>query len=137
MFLDYVYEISLLGVLDRAIPNMERITLKTGEAPLNLAQYGILIGNMNASGQATPYQDNFFWFGEMQVEPHTWIFVYTGPGIFRVTKEQITNETALVFHWGRKNVLFTRPEWVPILSRMDAVLVNKTPDLLTLSAPSK
>lgn len=122
-------ELLLYGAIDRGIPNQERIVLRT-QVYLNLASYGLLL-TAQQNNVGTPYPDNFFWFGETILDPNTWVYVYTGAGIPRMTKTLITNEPAYVIHWNRTGVIFTQAFVQPTLIRIGAA-VNQHSDISLL-----
>jgi hypothetical protein len=125
--LDDVYELTLIGVGDRGVPEKERVILKNeSKATISLAQFCVCLGVGGASSGARPIQDNFYWLGNMNLGPGTWLFLYTNPGSPTVTTSNIGNEPAVVLHWGRRTVLFSESDVVPILFRLGGVAVEKT-----------
>jgi hypothetical protein len=121
-----VTELSLVGVIDAGVPNQERILLRPTQI-VNLGEFGVLLGKPQPAGLATPFLDNFLWFGEVTIGPPSWIFVYTGPGQWQRTRLAETNEDAFVAHWGRNQTVFHDPEIVPIIVRIAGVLVGGPP----------
>ncbi len=126
-------ELYLHGAFERGIPNQERIVLRT-QSHLNLACYGLLLTSIQANGLATPFQDQFFWFGETVLDPYTWVFVYTGMGVPRMTKTLEKNEAAYVIHWNRSGVIFTQSSIQPTLIRIDAAVTQSSDGSLFLPA---
>jgi len=126
-------ELYMYGVFDRGIPNQERIVLKT-QNYLNLAPYGLLLTSLQVNGMATPIPDQFFWFGETILDPHTWVYVYTGIGVHRMTKTLVTNEPAYVAHWNRSGVIFSQDFLQPTLIRIDAAVTKSSDGSLFLPA---
>lgn len=124
MIIPPVTELSLVGVSEPGVANHERIVLRPTE-PTNLAQFGIFVGYKNPNGPITPLIDNFFWFGELVVEPPSWIVVYTGPGQYQQSTIQGTGHLVHSLHWGRPVTLFNHPSFVPVLFRMDAILIGQ------------
>lgn len=129
MIFPSIPELLLYGVFDRGIPNQERIVLRA-QVYLNLAPYGLLL-TAQQGNVGTPYMDQFFWFGETVLDPNTWVYVYTGAGIPRMTKTSITNEPAYVIHWNRADVIFTQDFLQPTLIRIGAA-VNQHSDMSLL-----
>lgn len=122
MIINDIFEMSTYDVLDRGIPNQERIAIYINET-LNLGKYGLMLGIRGPNNSARPIRDNFFWFGEGLVNRGDWIFVYTGPG--EPTKSDLPNCTEKLYslHWGREKTILNQPNIVPILFRMDAVQI--------------
>ena len=118
-----VTELTVLGVAEPGVPNRERIIIRPTE-PVNLAQFGIILGFRNPNGMVTPWLDNFFWFGEITIEPPSWIVVYTGKGEYQQTIVPASNQIAHSMHWGRDRTVFDVPNIVPVLFRMDAILIG-------------
>jgi len=123
MILPPLFELSYIGVSEPGVANKERIVLRPSET-INLAQCGILVGFKNENGIITPYQDNFFWFGELTVSPPSWLIIYTGPGQYQQTVIPNTQQTAYTFHWGRNNTIFNYTNIVPIVFRMGGILTG-------------
>ncbi|MCK9376383.1 MAG: hypothetical protein M0P73_09545 [Syntrophobacterales bacterium] len=123
-----------VSVFDRGIPNQERIVLYVNES-LNLGQYGLMIGVRGQAGMAVPIRDNMLWFGDGIVNKGDWIFIYTGPGEAKTTMLPNTEERLFSIHWGRKETILHHRELVPILFRVDAVIVPQEMENLPKIAP--
>lgn len=119
MIVGTMTELAVVTVLDRGVPNKESIAIKVLER-VNLGQYGIMLGIYAQSGMATPFRDNLFWFGDGFVEQGDWIFVETGEGEPRKSKDAEQHNIYTVF-WNRPITLFARSNVVPMLFRVDAV----------------
>lgn len=129
MIVGDIFEINVVGVYERGVPNQERIVLCANQA-LNLGQYGIMIGLRAENGSAFPIKDNLLWFGDGLVTKGDWIFIYTGPGGARTTNLPNVQEKLYSIHWGREQTILDSPEVVPILFRVDAVQIPiQAPDL--------
>ena len=122
IFPSYLSELSIVGIFDRGIPNQERIVLCVNEG-IAMGKYGLMLGIRSANGSAIPIRDNLLWFGDAWLNKGDWVFVYTGPGEPRATAVPNNTENLYSVHWGREKVILTSPEVVPILFRIDAVLV--------------
>jgi hypothetical protein len=122
MYLPPITELSMIGLADAGTPNHERIVIRPTER-INLAQFGIVLGYRSEAGLVAPYKDQFFWFGEQEIAPPSWIVVYTGPGKFR---QSIENNFGQVYwyYWGRHQTAFNVPEIVPVLFRMTNILIG-------------
>ena len=128
MLLPPIAELTLLGVVDRNVPNQERIVLRPTEAT-NLAQFGLLIALRLENGSTIPLRDSFFWFGETVVSPPSWIVVFTGTGQAEELEIPETKQKVHVLYWGRAQTVFSYPLLVPILVRIDRVLVGGLGDI--------
>ena len=136
MIVGDVSELKVAGVYERGKPNQERICIVAGE-PVNMGQFGLLLGIRQEGGFASPIRDNFFWFGDGYVFKDDWIFVYTGPGENRVAEIPGTTGKLYSLHWGRDKTILHLPELVPILFRVDAVnIFTETPALPSISDQS-
>jgi len=129
-----IFQLSLIGVEDAGIPNKERVILRPTER-VNLAEFGMLIGIQN-QGFTSPLNETFFWFGEILIDPPSWLFIYTGKGEFRESQMPTTGEKAYVFHWGRPITAFNNPSIVPIIFRIGNVLVGNSRPALPYPPPS-
>ena len=110
------------GPFDRGIPDSERIVLQAQQA-VNLGQFGLLIGVQTGEHLAVPLPDNFFWLGDGFLGAGEWLFVYTGPGEPRATTFPNRPERVYIVHWGRQQTIFNHSNIVPVLFRMDGVIV--------------
>jgi len=126
MIVDLITELVVVDVLDRGVPNQERVLLRVNEQ-VNLGLYGLLIGLPVGGGFAFPIRDNFFWFGDGLVNAGDFIFVYTGPGEARANKLPNTEENVYSIHWGRKETVFANETLIPILFRFDGVNMPGVP----------
>jgi hypothetical protein len=127
-------ELSMLGVYDAGIPNQERILLRPTEQ-VNLAQFGVLVGVRIASGDIIPLQDNFYWFGEIQIPSPSWIVLATGKGDASVTNHPKTGHPVFWFFWGKSATIFNGPIIMPIVFQIGSILLgNNVPKQLP---PSK
>lgn len=122
MILPDIYELKIIDVADRDVPNKERIVIQP-TMPVNLAQFGLVLGYRHPDGMVRPLTDQFFWFGEIIVKPPSWIFVYTGPGKFGQTTEQNSGDPAYVFHWGKQATMLGQQDIAPTIFRFDGILI--------------
>jgi hypothetical protein len=111
----------MIGVVDAAVPNKERILLRP-TMPVNLAQFGIILAIKSQDEIFTPMLDHFFWFGEFTVQPPCWLVVYTGPGEFMKTRVPVGDEIAYSLHWGKPTTVFNEPNIVPVVLRIAGIL---------------
>jgi hypothetical protein len=119
-------ELSLLGLYDPGVPGKERIVLRPTE-PVNLAQFGIMVGYRPGNGDVIPLRDFFFWFSEIVVPTPSWIVVFTGEGKYEVTKHPTNEQPVYVYYWGRKKTLFHDPQFIPVIFQLSAVLLAHNP----------
>jgi hypothetical protein len=124
IYLPPVFQLSLFGVVDPGVPNRERILIRPTEL-VNLAQCGIFLGIKDGDEATTPLNDQFFWFGDLDVSPPSWLIVYTGPGSFEESKLPDSGQTAYSFHWGKEKTVFHAPNIVPVVFKMTEILVGK------------
>lgn len=122
MIVDPITELGIVGVYDRGIANQERIVLYANET-VNMGKYGVMIGVRAVNRTAFPIRDNLLWFGDGVVSKGDWIFIYTGPGTPRQTTLPNSEERLITVHWGQKETILGNKELLPILFRVDAVLV--------------
>ena len=127
MIVSDIYELTMLDVIDRNVPNKERIVLIANET-IDLGQYGIMIGLKAQGNSAIPIKDNMLWFGNGVINKGDFLFIYTGPGETRETPLPNILEKLYTIHWGRDRTIFYSPEFVPILFRVDAVRVPSSDD---------
>lgn len=135
-----ILELSMLGVYEAAVPNRERIILRPTDT-VNLAQYCILVGYRTPEGQTIPVWDNMFWFGDLNVSPPGWIILLTGEGETKVDQRTANGQPAHIFYWGRKQTIFNRPDFIPVLIQIGSVLIggqvpNDTPQKKIANNPS-
>jgi hypothetical protein len=123
MILQDITELELIGVFERGEPNKERIVFRAND-DVNLGQFGIMLGVNLTGGFARPVRDNLFWFGDGVIKKDDWLFVFTSPG--KPTSSPVPNSDNLLHSvfWGRKSVMLASAMIVPILFRIDAVIVG-------------
>ncbi len=126
MIVGLIQELSIVEVYDRGVPNRECIAIAVNET-LNLGQYGIMLGVRGPTGYAFPIKDNLFWFGDGIVNSNDWLFLYTGAGNPKSNQIPNTQHYTYTLHWGRRTTILSNHEIVPILFRVDAVLVQAPP----------
>lgn len=119
-------ELSLLGIYETGIPGKERIVLRPTES-VNLAQFGILVGQKLPNDHVTPFNDCFFWFSELVIPTPSWIVVFTGQGKFEISKHPQNGQPVYIFFWGRKETIFHQPQVVPVIFQLSSVLVGNNP----------
>lgn len=130
MILDALTEITIMGVLDRGIPNKECIALRI-ERHLNIAQYGLVLGTtIEGTAMAVPIRDSFFWFGEALLAHGDWIFIYTGSGQNTQTRSIDNTYTNYTLYWNRPYTALYNSNTVPMIFRVGAVQVHQTPPAL-------
>jgi len=115
-----ISELTVWGVFDAGMPNLERIVIQANEI-VDLANYGLMLGVRGQGGSALPVRDNLLWFGHARLNPGDWVFVYTAAGDARVHEVPNNSELMYSLHWGKKVTIFNSPELVPMLFRMDGV----------------
>lgn len=120
-------QLVLYPVVDRGIPNAERIPIYVQE-PTNIGQFGVMAGPSELDGFVKPYKDNLYWFSDGLVKPGDWIFLYTGSGTPK-TEDIIGSTDSKIYtvHWGKTNTMFANSTIVPIVFRIDAVQVGQKP----------
>ena len=117
------------NVLDRGVPNQERICFKALQN-LDLGKYFVGLGITKGPNLVDPINDNSFWLGKGFVSTEDWIFLYTGVGTPRAN--DVPNQPYKIYtmHWGRQNVLFRSAEIVPFIYSIDGIfLLTPTPAL--------
>ena len=124
MLLPLLPELPIIAVADRGVPNMERIILRPAEA-IELARYGLCLAVAQPNGMVLPLTDNFFWFGDLVVQPPSWLFLYTGPGQRQISSVPQTGELALSFHWGRPTTMLNDARLVPCVFRFDGIAIGR------------
>ena len=124
MILSSITELSLVGVFDRGVANLERIVIRAN-IDLNLGQFGIMLGYRNTNGLAIPYNDHLFWFGDGVVKQGEWLIVYTGQGQGQIS--EFEDKKVYTVHWGKPTTVLAHSEVLPILFRADAVTVAVPP----------
>jgi len=108
------YSLNILDVMDRGVPNKERIPIEVVGAT-NLSRYWIGIGIRTEPRRILPINDNLLWLGQGEVLPGDWVFVYTGQG--SPQQNNVPNSVNKIFtiHWNRRSVLFQSEELQPFL----------------------
>ena len=116
------FSLSLIGVADPGVPNLERLVLRPSDT-INTAAYGVMVGIRQPTGHAIPLRDRFFWFGEIIISPPSWILLYTRRGKYGVTKHTDGN-LVHSFFWNRQHTVFNSDDMVPIVFEMGALAIG-------------
>jgi hypothetical protein len=122
MIASTIDELEIVGVYDHGVPNMERIAIMAN-TPIDLGNYGLMIGIRGDEGQAFPLRDNFLWFGNGWIQKGDWLFVYTASGEPRTMQLPNQKEKLYSIHWGKEKTVFQHKELMPILVRLDAIQI--------------
>jgi hypothetical protein len=125
MYLPTIVEINLIGVADAGVPNHERVMLRPNET-VTLSQFGVAIGvRTEEPSVASLLRDQTIWLPEITVSPPAWILIYTGPGTDR--QDIFKDQPVFVLHWNKEKTVFGNPAVIPVLVRVDAVVVGPGP----------
>ena len=114
--------LSVIGVADPGVPNLERLVLRPSDT-INTAAYGVIVGIRQPTGHAIPLRDSFFWFGEVIIRPPSWILLYTRPGQYGITKHTDGNPVHSFF-WNRDHTVFNLEETVPIVFEIGSLSIG-------------
>ena len=117
------HSLELHGVLDRGVPNKERICIIARE-DVDVRLHGILIGYLQTHNIAVPLPDNYFWFGGFAVRPGDWIYVFTGEGETKSWNSPNGENKVHYMFWGRTETVFHTPQIVPLLFAMGELQVD-------------
>ena len=129
-----LYELKIVDVADRGIPNKERVYLQT-TVDLSLGTYLLSLGYPIGNQKVYPAFDQYFWFGNETVAANTWIIVYTGPGDPKVTTmNNDRRDPVLVLHWGKPQTILGDNNIHPFIISFDGILVAETPEIQRLAA---
>lgn len=129
-----IYELGIVNVSDRGVPNKERIYLQA-KTDLQLGNYLLSIGYPIGNQKVYPAFDQYFWFGNETVSANTWIIVYTGPGQPKVTSmANATKDPVLVLHWGKPQTILGDNHLHPFILSFDGIVVAETPELQKLAS---
>lgn len=121
-------ELQLYPVVDRGVPNSERIPILVCEHT-NMGQFGVMVGVSNQGVFANPIKDNLLWFEDGFVKPGDWILVCTGSGTpQRFDWSTPPGSTVYVVHWGRQKTMFANSQIVPVLFKVGAVQIDQPPE---------
>jgi hypothetical protein len=123
MILPGIPELELFGVQCRGVPNEERVVVHVRN-DIDLVNVAILIGLATIEATAIPLNLKPYLFDQEIMEAPAWLFIYTCPGVARVTTENVTGEKARVVYWGSDHTLFHNPKTVPMVVRFTQVLVG-------------
>lgn len=138
IYLPPVIEIGTVVIADPGVPNLERIVFRPTE-PVNLGVCGILVGMKTGEG-FIPVNNLFFWFGEVEIKPPSWVLVFTGKGTARQEVDKSGNPMHL-FYWGHEITLFSFKNIAAIAIRFAGVTfgnpLKALPEYVPGAAPAK
>lgn len=107
-------ELKLYDVVDRGLPNKERIPIHV-LSDYYMQNIWIGLGLRHSPGQLMPINDNSLWLGTGWVKKGDWIFIYTGKGEPQTNQIPNQDNKTYTYHWNRSSVLFSSPELHPYL----------------------
>jgi hypothetical protein len=119
----FITEMSLLGIRDHGIANRERVIFRP-TVPVNLAQFGLVLGVKQFLSPTSLLPNTTLWLPDYVLHPPGWLFIYTGSGNTEETTVNETGEFALVLHWGLSKTVFQANQVVPVLVRINGVLIG-------------
>lgn len=112
-----VTNLRIVGVFDRGEPNKERVVLKV-RSMCNLGKYAVLV-TRSRGDEIVPGPSRYLWLPDRNAEPGSYVVVYTGPGELREGTMRNSGAPALVLHWQSNRVLFSDPEVIPAIIRIE------------------
>jgi hypothetical protein len=125
-YLPPITEVRLLGVFDPGVPNMERVVLKV-EANIDIGWYAIILSQRGQiRDHATPIKDCMYWFGSGSVAPNDFFFLYTGSGTRSTLPPDGGHGKLFIEFWGKKETIFHNAQIVPVLWRLNGIVVERT-----------
>ncbi len=107
-------DIEIFGVYDRGISNQERIVLRVNTT-IDLSGLFLVLGFVGGNSNIFPIKDQFLWLGNVIVDGPGWVFIYTGEGTTRVTREINTNEPLHCIYWNKSTVVLSNEALMPAL----------------------
>ena len=129
-----IFELGSVSIADSGVPNQERIIFRPTE-PINLGVCGVMIALRRSDGNYVPVNDEFFWFGDVEVAPPSWVLVYTGKGEYTVGRQPETGHLIYSYHWGKAHTFFNYQDIVPVVFRMSGILVGGASQAATNPPP--
>lgn len=120
-----IVEFSVVGVFDPGVPNQERIVMRPTQK-INLGNFGLMVAVESESEDSLrPVNNQFMWLGDVEVEPPSWVIIYTGPGEDRRSRLPDRDESAIVLHWGQRQTVFVNDRIRPVFFRIGSVLISE------------
>jgi hypothetical protein len=124
MFFPPVIDLSMIGVFDAGVPNKERIYLRPTDV-IKLTGFGLFLARLDPeTGTVRPIHNFCFWFDDREVEPPSWICIYTGKG----TPNQTTTKDGqphYTYFWGNSSTLFGNPSMTAVLFKPNAISIGR------------
>lgn len=137
-----IFELVVVGVADAGKPGLERIGLRPTQN-VNLRNYMLVLAGYTGPHSAVPFSNTALWFGAIDIEPPSWIIVFTGPEPQGVTqqphdgRDPQTNERVLTYYLRQPNTVFNIPGVMPTLLRIDGLQLfpPPTPPVAPIAPP--
>lgn len=123
-----IFGLELRGILDRGIPNKERIVLRA-EIPMHLGNFALICGPATAEGGLVPSSSFFLKLDGRDLKEGTWVIVYTCPGSTRSTTIESNGDPVLVLHWDKPNTIFHAKDWTVAAIEISGISVAPLPPL--------
>jgi hypothetical protein len=100
-------KISIVGILDRGVPNQERLHLRS-LADVSLSSYAVFDTGYLNPGRISNFPKNVYWFAPKNIKAGDSVVVYTNAGVNSSTPN-IDGTTTYFFHWGKSTILWSAP----------------------------
>lgn len=129
-------ELQLFGIIERGVPNKERVVLKPTIA-LDISPYVVFAAVRTAPGTdlISPLRDHMFWFGSAFLQPNDWIFLYTGHGTPSTFPASDGNGQVHTLYWGHSLTIFHDPQVIPAIARFNGLQYEARPGAAPQPAP--
>ncbi|WP_313418225.1 hypothetical protein [Stenotrophomonas sp.] len=113
-------EITIVGVYDAGVPNLERIVLRAN-VNVSLSSFCVIAAVKAQLGMTNiPLRDHFFWLGNVTLKAGDWIFVYTAPGSAQLNPLPNAPESLLSLYWGKPQTIFQDRNLTPGLIKVES-----------------
>lgn len=129
---DFNDELSVLGIYDAGVANLERIVLRANQ-PVDLTYYLLVIA-MKAQGDtgALPLKDNMLWLGNTNLNTGDWVYVYTAPGVAQTSELPNNSNKVVSLYWGKNQTIFQAMHLTAALVKIDQIQYPAYSSQLTL-----
>lgn len=124
-----VWELTIVAVQDPGVAGRERVAIRPTQH-VQLGEFIFAIGYQLQVQEAAPFNNLTLWFGNKEVEPPSWVIIFTGnrpPEIPDAAFDYVDpnrKERILTFFLGQPNTLFDKPGVIPMLFRLGGVLLG-------------
>ena len=128
-----ITEFARLEVLDRGVPNKERIAFRA-ETTVDTGRFAlVLAARVPGTALVMTLPDSSLWLGSKTLSENDWVMMYTGAGTAKTLPPAGGYGSVHIGYWGKDTTVLHDPNVVPVIWRLSGILIPEMPVALPQS----